>query len=129
MDTGPGRLMVSLNGHVRKRWSLTAPRRSRGGRQDQFAAFEELLQVVGIDGLDQVVVEASLAGTALDALTLPPCISTSVRTSARPIPRPHCEALDSERSTCANRSKIRSSMSSGMPTPSSRMVTTTSEGW
>ena len=46
-----------------------------------------------------------LPGPSLAAVTLPPCISTSFRTSVRPMPRPPSERAI-ERSPWAKRSKI-----------------------
>ena len=55
----------------------------------------------------------------------PPCISTSRRTSVRPIPRPPCER-SIVCSTWVNTSKILGSISGAMPTPLSPTSTTTS---
>ena len=62
---------------------------------------------------------------SLAAVTVPPCIFTSRRTSARPMPRPLCGWSDLL-STCVNRSKIRGSSSAGMPMPLSRTRISTS---
>ena len=64
-------------------------------------------------------------GPSLRASTVPPCISTSRRTSVRPIPSPPC-ARSMFRSTCENISKMRGRASAGMPSPVSRTRTTTS---
>ena len=64
-------------------------------------------------------------GPGLPARTLPPCISTRCLTSVRPMPSPPCDR-SSVRSTCVNISKIRGSISGGMPTPLSRTLTDTS---
>jgi hypothetical protein len=56
---------------------------------------------------------------SLLAITLPPCNSTSVRTSVRPMPSPPC-ARWYVRSACANKSNTRGKTSTGIPTPLSR---------
>ena len=55
-------------------------------------------------------------GPSLCASTVPPCISTSVFTSVRPMPRPSRER-SSDVSTCVNISKTRGSFSAAMPMP------------
>ena len=65
------------------------------------------------------------SGPSLVACTAPPCISTSRLTSARPMPRPPC-ARSIERSTCANMSNTRGSMSGVRPMPESCTVITAS---
>ena len=59
------------------------------------------------------------------ATTVPPCSSTRVRTSVRPMPRPP-SARTSVRSACLKRSKISGSSSGSMPTPVSRNESTAS---
>ena len=53
-------------------------------------------------------------GPSLRAATVPPCISTRLRTRLRPIPRPPCER-SSRRSAWVNRSKMCGSISAAMP--------------
>ena len=57
-----------------------------------------------------------LPGPSLCAATVPPCISTRLLTSVRPMPSPPSERAI-ERSPWANRSNSLGSSSGGMPTP------------
>ncbi len=61
---------------------------------------------------------------SLSARTLPPCISTSFFTSARPMPSPPPCERSRPRSTWANMSNTRGSIAAGMPRPESSTVTT-----
>src|SRR5207253_7951004 len=64
-------------------------------------------------------------GPSLNALTVPPCSSTSLRTSVRPMPRPPA-VRSPRRSPCVNISKIFSRMPSARPSPSSPTLIVTS---
>src|SRR6185369_9120828 len=63
---------------------------------------------------------------SLLAAIVPPCSSTSLRASDRPMPCPPC-ACGLADSTCPNMSKIRSMCSSAMPMPVSLTLTTSAE--
>ena len=60
-----------------------------------------------------------LPSPSLCAVTVPPCISTSERTSVSPTPSPP-SARSRVRRDCTNSSNTESSISRGMPAPSSR---------
>ena len=62
---------------------------------------------------DELAAPAVAVAARLD---VPPCSSTRRLTSVRPMPRPPCDR-SSDRSTWVNMSKMRGSMSAGMPTP------------
>ena len=74
---------------------------------------------VGSDTVKVVPLPSSLVTS-----TLPPCIATSSRTSASPIPEPSCVRARA-RSTRWNRSNTCGRSSVGMPTPVSRTVIVT----
>ena len=61
---------------------------------------------------------------SLVAETVPPCSSTSFRTTVSPMPRPPCDR-SSEGSTWVNSSKTRCNIVSGIPMPSSATRNTT----
>ena len=65
-----------------------------------------------------------LSVPSLLAVTLPPCISVSLRTMVSPMPRPPSERAI-ERSPCEKSLNMSGSFSGGMPMPLSRTLMTT----
>ena len=88
-------------------WAGRAPAARRLGRSPQELRFRSWARAGR-----RTTNSLPLPGPSLWAVTVPPCISTSLRTSVSPMPSPPCER-SRRRSACTNRSKMSGSMSGG----------------
>ena len=96
-------------------------RLDRGNRRSALASdSERAASWVAMTG-SRTVNSAPRPGPSLCTVTVPPCISVSRRTSARPIPSPPCARSDFE-CTCVNSSKIFGISSGAIPIPVSAIL-------